>query len=538
MPPKPDRLADLRQALALHQSGRLEEAAGLYRAFLARHPKDPNAGRALANLGAIHLVRGDLAEAGLHLKKALRLNPGDPQTLTNQGVLLRESGRPAEAAAVLRQALRHRPDGVETLANLGVALTETGELEEAVSCLERVLSARPDHLAAAFNLGVALERQDRLEEAVARYEAVLRLDPRHTGALVNLGRALSDLGRGREALQAWNAALALDPGNPDAHWNSALALLTDGDFARGWDAFEWRWAKVMRKERRSFAQPEWDGRPLDGRTLLIGAEQGLGDGIQFLRFLPLAARRGAGRILLEVPHPLLELFRAAPLPPETEVIARAPDYPGGAGLPPFDVFAPMMSLPRLLGTGAELFGGAVPYLRADLQRRRSWAERLSAEAGDARLLCGLVWAGRPAHGNDRRRSMALERLRPLSSVPGVRLVSLQIGPAAEQARGWREERRIIDVSGELRSFTDTAALIMELDLVVTVDTAVAHLAGALGKPVWVLLPFVPDWRWQWGRVDSPWYPTLRLIRQPAPGAWEPVVETAAAALAQLAARQG
>jgi len=290
-------------------------------------------------------------------------------------------------------------------------------------------------------------------------------------------------------------------------------LLVRGDFLQGWEEYEWRWkTKDAAFPERNFAQPQWDGSPLEGRTLLLHAEQGLGDAIQFIRYLPLVAQNG-GNIVLECQPELQRLFQR--MAPDLPVLAM------GQALPAFDVHCPLMSLSRVFSTDLGNIPQTVPYLHADAAEAALWGERLAGLGSSLKV--ALVWAGNPTNKNDRKRSLKLASLAPLAEVPGVRFISLQKGDATAEARTLPAGVALIDVAEDLKDFADTAALLANLDLVISVDTAVVHLAGAMGRPVWTLLPFAPDWRWLLGRADSPWYPTMRLFRQPAIGDWDAVI---------------
>jgi len=308
---------------------------------------------------------------------------------------------------------------------------------------------------------------------------------------------------------------------PDGHWNLALALLVQGHFPEGWEEYEWRWkTKGLLSPRQLLPQPLWDGRPLAGRAILLHAEQGLGDTIQFIRYLPLVAQRG-GRVIVECQPELQRLVQA--MTPDIPVLAR------GQPLPDFAFQCPLLSLPKALGTTLATIPATVPYLHADAQNVQMWRDRLAGH-GSA-LKVGLIWAGNPHHKNDRNRSVKLASLAPLAQVPGVQFYSLQKGAAAAQAKTPPPGMDLIDRTDDLQDFADTAAMIANLDLVIAVDTSVVHLAGALAKPVWTLLPYCPDWRWLLKRQDSPWYPTMRLFRQPEIGDWDSVIQQLAAALA-------
>ncbi len=382
-------------------------------------------------------------------------------------------------------------------------------MDEAVARYRRALALRPDYPEAHNDLGSALAQQGRLDEAVAHYGRALALRPDYPEAHSNLGSALADQGRLDEAVAHFRRALALKPDYPEAHSNLAMVLLAQGDMDAGWAEYEWRWKMPHAvKAARSFAQPRWRGEAAEGRTLLIHAEQGLGDTVQFCRYAPLAANRGL-RVILEVQEPLVRLLRG--LPGVDRVVGQ------GEALPPFDLHCPMLSLPLALATATESIPSAASYLHADPAQVAAWRTRLAA-MGSGRLRIGLAWAGNPDLPADHRRSLAPDRLAPLFDLSGLHVFSLQKdGPAAPEAFP------LTDLMGEVGDFADTAALVANLDLVISVDTAVAHMAAALGKPVWLLNRFDSCWRWQAGRRDSPWYPTLRLYRQPRPGDWAPVL---------------
>ncbi len=365
---------------------------------------------------------------------------------------------------------------------------------------------------------MALAALGRFAEAENCYHEALRLNPRYAEAHNNLASALQALGRHEEALAGYDLALLYQPDSASAHWNRSLAWLQQGDYQRGWPEYEWRWRRDRVVRRRLPGAP-WDGAPLDGRTLLIYPEQGLGDQIQFVRYAPLARQQG-GRVVVECPPALLGLF--ATCPGIDQLVAE------GTPLPPFDVHVPVMSLPHRLGTTLETIPAAVPYLSADPARVASWAEVLAGIPG---YRVGIAWQGNPRHAWDRHRSIPLARFAPLAQVPGVRLVSLQKGPGVEQLRGLAERLPVAVLpDGPEGTFLDTAAVVSQLDLVVTADTALAHLAGALGVPVWVALSAHSDWRWLRDREDTPWYPSMRLFRQATLGDWPGVFACMAAEL--------
>ena len=360
---------------------------------------------------------------------------------------------------------------------------------------------------------------NRLDDALAAYDRALAIDPGNAFALVNRGNALRYLGRADEALESFDAAIRHAPDFAEAHWNKAVLQLSHGDFAHGLPEYEWRWRRGI-EAPRDFAQPQWQGEDLAGKTILLHAEQGLGDSIQMLRYLPMVAAKLAdtgGKIVLELSERLQPLVTD----PAITLISR------GTPLPAFDVHCPLMSLPLACGTRLETIPAAVPYIGVPAERLEMWQDKLAAIPAPR---VGLVWSGKPDHVNDHNRSMPLSRLAPVLSVPGVQFVSLQRetrdSDLIEAAR-WPNLTRFDEAHSD---FADAAAAICLLDLVITVDTAVAHLAGALGKPVWILISHIQDWRWLIGRSDSPWYPSARLFRQAAPGDWDGVIADLAAAL--------
>jgi hypothetical protein len=393
-----------------------------------------------------------------------------------------------------------------------------------VSLLATVLQFQPDHLEAHNRLGILLAKQGRQEEALPHFLAVLRLDPRQARAHNNLGAALSELGRPAEALASFERALELWPDYAEAHKSRAMVRLLRGDFERGWAEYEWRW-QCQDFSPRAYRQPPWDGSPLGGRTVLLHTEQGLGDTIQFIRYAPLVRACG-GRVVVECERALLPLLRSCP--------GVADWIAAGAALPEFDVRLPLLSLPRALGTTLATVPAAVPYLAADPDLVARWRRELSFSDG---VKVGVVWQGNPKNAADRRRSVPLLQFEPLARVEGVRLVSLQKGPGAEQLAEATGRFPVTDYGSRLDvgagAFVDTAAAMRALDLVVSCDTAAAHLAGALAVPVWVPLSLAADWRWLLGREDSPWYPTMRLFRQERLGDWAPVFARMAEELGRL-----
>ena len=503
--PAADLSALWAQALALHRQGRLAEAEALYQA-VARHC--PGNFDVAHMLGVVALQAGDTQRGVERVRQALALNPDDPDAHSNLGNGLLDLKRPQEALACYEQALRLAPGHFDALNNRGNALQALKRPQEALASYDLALRLKPDHAEALANRGNALLDLDRLEEALLSFDRSLALKP-EAGALVNRGNALQGLRRHAEALDSYARALALRPDYPEAHWNASLSRLALGDFEGGFAAYEWRWRKSnLVSPLRAFPQPLWLGQePLRGKTILLHAEQGLGDTLQFCRYARRVAALGAD-VVLEVQPALKPLL--AGLEGAGRVCAK------GEALPPFDCHCPLLSLPLAFATRLDSIPAEAAYLRADPERAAAWRARLGESAGPR---IGLAWSGNAAHVNDRNRSMALARFIALAAGPG-QFVSLQKQVREADLALLRERPDIVHFGEALADFADTAALVANLDLVLTVDTAVAHLAAALGKPVWLLLPFNADWRWLLERGDSPWYPSMRLFRQPGPGDWD------------------
>ncbi|MBV8085041.1 MAG: tetratricopeptide repeat protein, partial [Chloroflexi bacterium] len=361
---------------------------------------------------------------------------------------------------------------------------------------------------ALVNLGAVYQEAGELSPALNTLRAAVELDPGNPQAWNNIGRALHSAGRLAEAVAAFDRAIAVQPEMADAHFNRSLSLLLAGDWEHGWQEYAWRWrSSGFPTPWRDFAQPVWNREPLDGRTILVHAEQGLGDTIQFVRYLALLAAQGA-RVILECPPELARLLAGVP---KVEAV-----IPHGEPLPPFDFHAPLMSLPAFFGTRPESIPANVPYLAAPPELAGAWREQLRHLP---RPVFGLAWAGNPRNTIDRARSMSASGLAPLARLSGVNWISLQKGPAASQLGALGEGMPALNLAPSLQDFADTAAAITHLDGVVCVDTAVAHLTGALGKPLFLLLPAVPDWRWLLSGETTPWYPSARLFRQETQGDW-------------------
>ncbi|ASG19890.1 tetratricopeptide repeat protein [Nitrospirillum viridazoti] len=508
-----------RQPAFLHVLGLVAQARGqsaiaaeLIGEAVALRPDDSamhgNLGIALAKLGRL-----DAAEGAY--RRAIALRPDNADAHSNLGNVLRHHGRWDEAEAEYRQALSLRPTFAEAHSNLGNALRQREDLDGAEAAYRQALALRPAYPEGHYNLGNVLLERGRTEEAIACYRAALAFNPRLVEAHNNLGSALKALADMDGAIACYQAALAIDPRYAEARYNLGLAWLGLGDYPRGWAAYEWRWASPdFRPHRRPFAQKTWRGEDMAGGTLLLHAEQGYGDTLQFCRYIPLVAAR-CRRVVVEVPPPLLRLLRTSPAlvaVGDVRFIAR------GMPLPDFDLHCPLMSLPLALDTRLETAPAATPYLTAAVA---------APIAARDRPCVGIAWSGNPTYKVDRRRSLTRAQVESLvAACPEVEFHSLQKDPDA--AGGLPDG--VVDRMGDVADFADTAALVQAMDLVISVDTSVVHLAGALGRPVWLLNRFDSDWRWLRDRDDSPWYPTLRQFRQEMPGDWYGVLARVAASL--------
>ncbi len=505
------------EARRRHARGDLAGALDLCRRAVAARPSDPEP---LALLGALLLLHGEASEAVVPLQAAAEALPARATVHTHLGVALAACGDPDGAEHAHARALALDPLHADAHANLANLLRRTGRPGKALVHCRRALELDPDHGAATNNLAAALHDLGRPTEAVELLLDLVRRRPDHGSAHYNLGLLFLEHNEVAAAIRHLRLALTAAPADPHVRWNLANALLLIGEYHLAWPLYEAR-QETGATTPAPYRQPMWDGTPFPDQTLLIHAEQGLGDTVQLVRLLDRARGLG-GRVVLLCPAalaPLLEGVAGA----DAVVAGDAGTDPGL----PFDLHLPLPSLPGRLDLTLETLPGPVPYLTAPADRVAEWAARLPPRA-DGEVRVGVVWSGNPDHRNDARRSLPAAALAPLAAVEGARLFSLQKGAAAGELEGARLDAT--PLGDDLHDFAETAAVIANLDLVVTVDTAVAHVAGALGQPVWLLLPFVPDWRWQLTRTNSPWYPTARLFRQPRPGDWEAVVAEVAATL--------
>lgn len=499
---------------ALWQAGRKEEAITAWQATLGCEAAHAGA---LLNLAKARAESGDYGATIALCHMAVQLVPDDPATHAALAAALLGGGQAEAALASVDRALALAPNLAEAHFLRGNALKALHRMAEASEALTRAVEFAPNHGKARLNLANALLAQGKPAEAEAQCRAALEHEPRLAEAHASLGCLLTNAGRLEEAMAACREAIRLRPDFAEAHWNLGIAQLLGGDLPGGFGEYEWR--KRHPQHGRDFTrlpEPEWQGEELRGRRLLVLAEQGLGDAIMFARYLPLLAERGARVTLACEP-------RLAPLLGAVRGVARV--IPKALAGGDCDFWLDQMTLPLRFGTTLETIPSAGGYLRADPSRVAAWGARLPRRRSEARRV-GLVWAGNPLHSNDLRRSCPWEALAPLILAEDE-FLSLQVGPNAAEAK----RLGIPDLSTQLTDFAETAAVLMGCDLLIAVDTAAAHCAAALGRPVWLLLPHAPDWRWLLGRGDSPWYASMRLFRQATPGDWDGVVAQVAAALA-------
>lgn len=512
----------LKRALQAHQQGQALQAELLYMQALEQAPEHPQAHNLL---GVLRFQQGQPEEALAHFDRALRADPDFADAYNSRGNTLLEMGRPAPALENFAQALRCDPRNADALFNHASALQALDRHEEAAASLRRALALGSRDAATHLNLGVSLRALGREEEALECFERALRLDPDSAEALSGRGNALLALGRTEAALTSHRRAAALPGAGANVRFNLALAELATGNWESGWRNYETRHAtRDFAGRTRPFAQPLWLGdADLAGRAILLHAEQGFGDTLMFSRYVPLVAARGA-RVILEVQPRLAELMR------QLEGMAHV--AAAGDALPAFDFHCPLPSLPRAFGTTVLTIPPPIP-LRAPAANLARWRARL---ADVPRPRIGLVWSGSLAFRKDHSRSLALAELAPLLSLPGVHVVSLQKEVGTDD-RALLAQHAIPDTGDDQQDFSDAAALVEEMDVVVSPDTALAHLAGTMGKPVCLLLSRAPDWRWLRDREDGVWYPRTRLFRQlrsDAPG-WAQTVQRLTAALGSMPA---
>lgn len=558
--PRPTSIQEkLYEANRAYRAGRLQEAIAGYQEVLELSPKEPNV---LTNLAVALRATGRNDEAVNYLGRAIDLDPDNPHSHFNLGNAYRSAERLEQAVTCYSRAIELDRDYLSVYSNLALTLKDLKRFDEAIRCLAAALQRFPDDPNLYANLGVVLWGAKKTEASIAAYQRVAALSAmdavaerrfhndgqffynfgaalfkagrfeeaieieRKAASLKSdfaepyaiIGQSLASMGRMEEALNAFEEALARDPENKQAHRGRTRTLLLAGNYELGFAEYEWRWARSG-AVKRSFNQPEWEGDEINGRRILLYSEQGLGDTIQMARYIPLVAAK-SGTVIVQCQPSLVSL------------IATMDGIDASIGdddrVPAFDCHAPLFSLPRLLGTTIENIPASIPYLRVEGSTNAG-----SRSTDDSPLRIGIAWAGSPSHEDDANRSCDLTNFMPILSLPRTQYYSLQVGPRSADIAMNGCGAFLADLSPRIGDFTDTARIVSDLDLVICVDTAVAHLGGALGKPVWILLPFSPDWRWMLDRDDSPWYPTMRLYRQPSPGDWKSVFDDVCHDLQQL-----
>ncbi len=510
------------------------EGVGAIAAYARAAELRPDFADAQHNLGLTLLEQGRAEEAAAAFSQVIRLEPGNAEAHYRLAGCLKSQGDVDGAIGSYRRAVARRECYVEAVTDLGVALHDLGKLDEAIACHLQCLEWNPSSFEAHNNLGTVYQDQTRLEEALVHYLRAFEIEPNAAETHVNLGNTYKQLGKTDESRAAYERAVAIRPDYAAAHQGIATLKLAAGDFESGWPQFEWRW-KTGQLPPREYRQPAWGGRPLGaGETILLYCEQGFGDAIQFARYAVVVKRaHPAAKVVLECERPMLKLFGS--LKGVDQLVARG-DEPLA-----FDTHAALMSLPALVGTRLETVPCDVPYLFADEALIQHWREKLrSIGEEERRFLIGVNWRGREGHVAAQRRDLPVSLLASLAELPGVQLVNLQKGAGErELAPGYAYRIAFLgdEVDRDHGAFMDTAAIMRNLNLVITSDTSIAHLAGALGVEVWVPLPFPSEWRWLQGRADSPWYPTMRLFRQMAAGDWESVFGEIRVALAERLATE-
>ncbi len=547
----------LNMAEALERNGQPGEAVAAFRRVLALAPDSL---RAHSELARVLADQRRPSEALSHWQYVVQAKPRDPALRFELAAVLSQLGRTDEAKAEYQEVLRQKPNSAETCVNLGVLCINRNELDEAVALFRRAIELRGHFAEAYLNLGCALDatgqsagshRRARtraahssptrpkrtttwalpwrpkpaIAEAEVNYRQAIDQQPNHVDAIYNLGIALLKQNMIASAIEQFEQAIALRPDYAEAHHNRAAALLISEDFADGFAEYEWRFKS---RDYPAFQArwPLWQGEPLADRTIVLVAEQGFGDTFQFIRYAALVKQQAA-RVIVECPPALHRVLARTPGVDEWITTDTPP--------PEADFCVPLLSLPYRLGTTYETIPADVPYAHADPELVARWREQLSEQSG---FRIGVIWQGNPKFPDDRFRSIPLAEYAPLAKLPGVQLVSLQKNAGVEQIAAAAGDWPLLDLHERLENFADTAAVMQNLDLVITSDTGPAHLAGALGVPVWVALPYVPDWRWLLEREDSPWYPTARLFRQTAWGQWSDVFERIVGEVRKLMAERG
>lgn len=511
------------EALKLHYASEFDKAETLYRATLILNPTNAEAHY---HLGLLFHTQQRLEEAVVAYRDTIFARLDYAEAYANMGAVMKDLGKPEEAEIFYRQAIAYAPYGASTHNNLGVLYNELRRTDEARTEFRRAISVSPEYEWSYINMAPALLDGGDARASIEACQRAMKMQPDLPIGQFNLGASLKALNRLDEATECFRTAVRLQPEFGEAHFALGQVLLMQGEYEEGWREYDWRWKlpeyRWLSNIHGEFTQPRWQGEPIAGKTLLIYGEQGLGDVIQHVRYIPQIVAKGA-KVILAVHPPVLPLFTN---------LEGVTTVPMDAALPPFDLHCPLLGMPEIFGTRVDTVPATVPYVTADPAKVKKWKERI----GDKGFKVGIVWAGNPTQRGDRWRSPRLAAMAPLFDVPGVTFVALQMGAGREDIEQHPLPASVIDLGEEIRDFADTAAIMMGLDLVITSCTAPLHLAGALGVPTWAVIPYSPHFLWLLGRTDSPWYPTLTLYRQDRPGAdWSVTMKKVAADLTALAA---
>ena len=515
--PKPAIEFSFQKALDCHKSGQLVQAKKICENIIAQSPDSPDT---LNLLGLIAYQQRDFDTAIALISRAVRIAPDRPAYYYILGNAYKDKGLRPQAMACYRRVVKLKPDMPDALFNLALVHAESGECDTAVHYYQRVLKIAPDSAETLYNLASLIAKGGRIDDAIRLLQKAVRIRPGHADSYNNLGLNLKALGKLEKAIRQFRRAIEIDPALAHVHLNLALALLLAGKFSEGWHEYDWRFeVEAYKSDYRYRDRKIWDGKSFKGKCLLVHDDQGLGDTLQFVRYLPLVKKMG-GTVILETRREIIPLLTE--FPGIDLLLLRPPENPSNVK---FDYYIPLLSIPGRMGTQHDSIPANIPYLYGETEKNDFWKEKMKKPG----LKIGLVWAGNKSHINDRNRSCSLERFSWLQDISNISLFSLQkrVSPAEEiQLNKLGAE----NFGPQFKDFSDTAAVIENLDLVITVDTAVAHLAGAMGKTAWILLPFDPDWRWMTECADSPWYPTVMLFRQSRLGDWDGVMSTVCRAL--------
>jgi len=521
-------MADVSEKMAIavrhHQAGRLDQAEHSYRSLLESAPDDP---AVLHSLGVLAHQRRENDLAVELLEKAIAINQNVPQFHNNLGIALKALGKFEEAVTACEKAVALEPGYAQAFKNLGNALLSCGKSEKAVQAYRKVIALKPGCAEAYNDLAIVLAKQGNYDEAMANSARAIEIKPDYAHPYNTMASTCHMRGEFDKAIENCRKALQLKPDCPEAHNNLGMTLLLKGQFEQGWAEYAWRRLAGDVDHVNRLENPGWDGCCFKGKTLLIHCEQGMGDNIQFVRYLPMVKQRG-GTVVFTAGSPLADLLRTVD---GIDIILEAAS--DRLRNMKFDYCVSVLDLPGIFGTTAETIPAKVPYIFAEPEKVRFWRSKVDGD----KFKVGIAWAGSQVHDNDRNRSCLLRDFLPLSGIEGVAVYGLQKGPATRQIEELAGDITVTNFGEQFKDFTDTAAAVENMDLIISVDTAVLHLAGAMGKPAWGLLPFVPDWRWMLDRADSPWYPTIRLFRQSQWGDWADVFGRVAGQLQQLIHRR-